>query len=124
MNYPTTDSTTGKQMPNPSFPIEDSYSSNNISFISDGGNEQVRPRGKMKGGFSFSYIALTSTQYKTIRDFYLARKGSYESFQWTHPVLKETYTVRFKMDTFSGKNFTQNIKTPLYSLDIKLEEVL
>lgn len=123
-NYPTTDSTTGKPLPNPSMPIDYGNKSNNISFSSDSGTSQVRPRGKMKRTFSFSYVALILTEWKTIRDFYIARNGTAQSFYWTDPVEKVTYTVRFSSEELIGKNFGHNVKTPLYSCDIKLEEVL
>jgi len=122
--YPTTDTTTGKPMPNCSLPISYGIKSNNISFMSDSGIEEVRPKGRLKQTFDFSYKALTDTQYKTLKDFYIARKGSYSAFKWTDPVSKEEFTVRFKMEAFAAKSFAHNFKTPLYSLDVQLEEVL
>lgn len=121
--YPTTDSTTGKVLPNPSRPITYGVKTNSIIFEADNGYGKRRPRGKAKNTFEFTYLVLNSTQYKTIRDFYIARKGPVESFYWTDPVTKTEYYVRFNMDTFVGEYKYHNTKTPLYEVAIKLEEV-
>lgn len=121
--YPTVDSS-GKPMPKPSRPIDYGNKANTISFTSDSGATQARPRGKMKATFGFSYAALNLTQMRTLRTFFLARKGNVESFLWTDPVEKIQYTVKFAMDTFQANNFAYTVKGPLYSLEIKLEESL
>jgi len=121
--YPTVGSD-GKRIPNPSMPIDYGIKSNNITFTSDSGITDIRPRGRLKNTFSFSYVALNAIQYKAIRDFYIARKGTHESFYWVDPVDKTQYVVRFSNEEFIGKNFGHNTATPLYSVEIKLEEVL
>lgn len=123
-NYPVVDATTGKRLPNPSMPLDHSVKGNNITFTSDSGMVQIRPRGRMKNTFSFKYIALNKDQWKTIKDFFISRRGGYESFKWTDPTDHVEYTVRFSNEELVGNLFGHTGKTPLYSCEIKLEEVL
>lgn len=42
--------------------------------------------------------ALKSTELASISNFFIARKGAYESFSWVNPEDSVTYTVRFEED--------------------------
>lgn len=115
-HYPTT-------IPNPSLPINIGIRIPTVEFKADSGVVQRRKTGSSKLTFDFNYIALTAAAYKTLFDFYIARSGKVESFLWTAPDTKITYTVRFAMDAFAGVYKYHNIKGPLYELSIKLEQV-
>jgi len=123
--FPTVDSTTGKYLPNPSRPITYGVKSNNTAISFDSGHEQRRQRGLPKRTFEFKYNALSLTEYKTIRDFYINTTacGVY-SFTWTDPIEKTTYNVKFNMDIFQGDYIAHSTKGPYYTLAIKLEQVL
>lgn len=124
-NYPTVDSTTGKYLPNPSRPISYGIRPNVITQTFDSGHEQRRVRGVHKKIFEFKYNCLKLTEYKTIRDFYINTTacGVY-SFNWTDPVEKITYNVKFSMDAFQGDYIAHSVNGPYYTLSVKLEQVL
>lgn len=55
-----------------------------------------------------------------IYDFYKARKGSYETFNWEHPRTGETIEVRFVEDELSMEALARKI----YQFGLPIEEVL
>jgi hypothetical protein len=51
--------------------------------------------------FTFKYRNLTSAEKDIIRDFFIARNGSYESFTFVNPVDSLSHTVRFLDNTLN-----------------------
>lgn len=56
---------------------------------------------------------LTEAEVNAIKDFYVARKGSFEAFYWVNPEDNVTYTVRFSEDLINITYFHYQ----LYELD-------
>lgn len=125
--YPTTYVNAQGQtvrLPSPSRPLAFGTRTNTIKQVFDSGHEQRRKKGADKDTFDFTYLYLEKEAALALRTFYLARNGDVEAFQWTDPVLKTEYTVRFDMDTFVMENVTHNDKGPLFKVSIKLVEDL
>lgn len=120
--FPTVDYAS-KRIPNPSMPLNEGIKTNTVMFSSDSGREQRRKKGASLRTWELSYIALTDAAYRTIRDFYIANTDV-NSFSWTHPISKITFTVRFDTSNFQGENIAHNIKTPIWKLSLKLIQVL
>lgn len=67
--------------------------------------------------FVLQYEALSEEDAEDVLDFFLARKGSFGNFYWTHKEVQ--YTVTFKEDIMSLARFAYQ----LYSLGIiRLQE--
>ncbi|MCK9555018.1 DUF2460 domain-containing protein [bacterium] len=58
----------------------------------------------------------TTEELTTIRSFYVARKGSYESFTWVNPNDSVEYAVRFDSDSFVFVNKASGIYDCSFSL--------
>ncbi|MBU1077087.1 MAG: DUF2460 domain-containing protein [Spirochaetes bacterium] len=70
----------------------------------ESGKEQRRAKwGSSKTMFTLVFNALTKANAETLRDFHIARQGSFESFSYVNPMETgtPTYTVRFLDDGFS-----------------------
>jgi hypothetical protein len=76
------------------------------SIISLGGRKEQRIAhdSTVRYKFELSFSAIDPTDKNTIRDFFIARKGSFESFDWT-----TVYTVRFDMDLVNLDYFTYHL---------------
>ncbi len=61
----------------------------------------------------------TQTEMEAVRDFYIAKKGSYESFTWDNPNDGQTYTVRFVEDSFRIKR----VHYQIYDFEFAFVEV-
>lgn len=48
---------------------------------------------------------LKATELASISDFFIARKGAYESFSWVNPEDSVTYTVKFEEDLINISYF-------------------
>jgi phage-related protein len=53
-------------------------------------------------------------------DFYVDRKGTFESFEWTSPIDGETYNVRFMQDNLERSVLWK----VLYNFGLDLIEVI
>jgi hypothetical protein len=121
--YPTFDST-GKEIPRPSMPLKETPKPNSIIFVADSGHEERRKKGDTLFMWDIDYPVLTTAMYNTIRDFYITNTDVV-SFNWTHPVSKTVYLVRFESQTpFAASQFSHNTKTCLWSLQFRLTQVL
>jgi uncharacterized protein (TIGR02217 family) len=52
--------------------------------------------------FALTFRNYSATDFATIRDFFLAKKGALTSFTWTNPNDSVDYTVRFKEDSWKS----------------------
>lgn len=67
----------------------------------ENGIEQRRPRRASPiYEFTLMYRNRTETDMQTILDLFNSKSGAYASFTWEHPRTAETWTVRFKEDSF------------------------
>lgn len=55
--------------------------------------------------FRLQWNSLSPTDKGTILDFFVARKGAFESFTWTNTILGVSYKVRFKEDSANFEYF-------------------
>ena len=81
------------------------------TLISKGESGRERRRSKASTArrtFKLAFKILTNTEIDAILAFYIARKGSYESFTWTHPRTAEVVNVRFLKDGLTRDWFTAN----------------
>lgn len=86
----------------------------------ENGAEQRRPKwGQGKVTFSLMYNAITDAEFTTLWDFYVARKGSNESFTFTDPLTSTNYTMRFSDDNMSADEFAYKVlKTGLNLIQV------
>ena len=52
--------------------------------------------------FTLTFRNYSATDFATIRDFFLSKKGALTSFTWTNPNDSADYTVRFKEDSWKA----------------------
>lgn len=123
-NFPTTylDGSVTRHLPNPSRPLTENTKYNIITFEADSGHQQRREKAPPKKTWDLNYLVLTKLQADAIESFFNQQKGPLSAFYWTHPVDKVTYYVRFANDTLTKKNIGHNLRGPLYSLELKLEQ--
>lgn len=112
----------GKHLTLPTRPIGYGVKTNTLVFTSDSGHEQRRQKGMPKKTFDLSYPILSLEEYKTIRDFFL-QVLNVTAFNWTDPIEKITYLVRFDMETFLGQQKYHGPKGAHYELQLKLLQV-
>lgn len=91
----------------------------------ESGKEQRRSKGQPRRIFrlQFEEVTMTSSGAQDIWDFYVARKGRYESFLWDYEKADgttEEVEVRFDIDTFERDTFM----TILYEFGLPLIEVI
>ncbi len=70
--------------------------------------------------FRLVFTNRSKTDYETARDFFLARKGAYEAFDWTNPNDSVSYSVRFDGDSFKFINKAYNV----YAFECTFIEVM
>lgn len=77
-----------------------------IITYGDQSEQRISNTDSVRYKFTLKYKLLSDTDHQTIRDFFIARKGSFESFTWTDPNPPNTvYTVRFDTDNQTFENF-------------------
>lgn len=83
----------------------------------ENGNEQRRnKRVNVIRKWHLVYRNREKTDYETLRDFFILKKGAYTSFTWINPNDNTEYTVRFAEDSLVMHN-----DTPLrYSFEFDL----
>jgi hypothetical protein len=59
----------------------------------------------VRWSFKLRWKILVKADADAIRDFFIARKGAFESFDWLNPEDGITYKVRFFMDLINFDNF-------------------
>lgn len=123
LTYPETYIENGqtKRMPNPSRPIDYDYVTNNLEVAFESGHEQRRQKGLPKLKVDFSYKALTQAQADTLVNFFVVScAGSVRPFEWTDPVSRKTYWMRFDMKQLKKEYIGHNVKGPIYSMNITM----
>lgn len=92
----------------PWFPVR--FKENQIkTLISNYGNGVEQRRNKVSGAgriISFPLKYLSSSDLSTLYNFYVARLGATQSFNFTYK--STTYTVRFKQDGLSWEWFSES----------------
>jgi hypothetical protein len=105
----------------PDFVFEETIEHHTLLSEFENGSEQRRNKWSQdKRKFSCVFKNRTKSEFETVRDFIIARKGAYESFTFTNPNDSTSYTVRLDGDTFAAQNKAFN----LYDFDLKFIEVL
>jgi hypothetical protein len=103
-NYPTS--------PKPSYSVVKDINYKTLISNFENGAEQRRNKWSQgKLSFSLVYKILTAAQMTILWDFYIARKGSFESFTYTDVISATAYTVRFSEDSLSFEEFSNCLKT-------------
>lgn len=59
--------------------------------------------------FKIRYKQLSSSDMTTLKDFFIARKGAFEAFNWTDPEDSTVYLVRFEKDMLNLELFIYNL---------------
>lgn len=89
---------------NPDFTYEEEIEYKTLVTKFENGVEQRRSKwANPLRRFRFVYKSRSQTDFETVRDFYNARLGQYESFTWTNPNDSTSYTIRFEADTLRFK---------------------
>lgn len=105
----------------PDYVFEEKPSYNTLVTKFENGFEQRRPkRASAITEYVLEYRNRTTSERDTILNLFNARKGSYSSFTWTHPITSETKTVRFKEDSLSVINKAYGV----HDISFTLIEVL
>jgi len=92
------------------------------TLVSSFENGYEQRRNKWASGlkaFILDYRFRTKTEFETIRDLFISKKGSYDTLTWTNPNDSVEYTVRFDADSISFKNKAFE----LYDFSFKLLQV-
>jgi uncharacterized protein (TIGR02217 family) len=76
-----------------------------ISNFENGAEQRRNKWSQGKRQFTLTYKTLTLTEVTVIWDFFVARKGSFESFDYVDPTTSTTYVVRFMEDKFTFEEF-------------------
>lgn len=97
--------------------IQESF--NVLTSTFENGKTQKRLKCRKPTIWTLSFRT-TYAEMMEIKAFFVARKGSYESFSWADPYSGETKTVRFKEDKFEAESQWQRNG----SFEVVLEEVL
>lgn len=101
----------------PDYVFEESIKHNVLVTSSESNVEQRRIKSQNpRYTFRLSFINRSQTDYETAKAFVKARKGSYESFDFTHPTDGLTYPVRFVDNTFKS----DMIKYRLYNFEFSV----
>ena len=103
----------------PDYVINESPEFDTLTSEKDIGIEQRRPRREVSlRKWSLQFKNRTLAEYTTIKNFYTARLGSFEAFEWENPLDSTRYIVRFEDDslTFKCKNFG------VFDISIKFKE--
>lgn len=114
--------TAGTPIPNPSRPLTQGVKTSTIIFAADSGHEQRRTKAQPKATFDLQWLALSHDQFLTLKQFFM-EVLNVTPFYWLHPLEKESYLVRFDMDTFSGTNKIHGPKGAFFETSAKLVQV-
>ncbi|MFV3127115.1 DUF2460 domain-containing protein [Niveispirillum sp. KHB5.9] len=72
--------------------------------------------------FEIEYDALTLGEYTALQQFFMDRRGMYESFVFRDTHTNQTYNVVFSDDQLARENASPNVRG-LYQITIELESV-
>ena len=84
------------------------------------GKERRRNLWGPKKAFYLKFEALSLGDARSIMDFFVARRGNYESFTWINPLDNVSYTVRFSEASLKR----EEIANEIFNIEFSLEEVL
>jgi uncharacterized protein (TIGR02217 family) len=91
-----------------------------VSTFENGVEQRRAKRANSIREFKLQYFTRSVTDFTTVRDFFLSKKGALTSFTWTNPNDSVDYTVRYKEDSlrFVLKSYG------IYDFDFTLIQVL
>lgn len=118
-------STMADHLPDSGFQVERAY--NTITFESEAGYEKRRLRSRRaKRSYQLSYTNLNGLEKSAIENFYNARSGEFEAFNFDLSHVNETGTITVRFDgnlqvqhVLSGGS---NILLNFYTVSFKLKE--
>jgi len=87
--------------------------------MEDGG-EQRNSYGTARRVFTLNYDRVTTAVKDSIVDFYDARYGRYETFDWVNPNDDVTYTVRFVPESLE----TEETDYQMFTVKLQLLQVI
>ena len=105
---------------NPSYVYEEEIEYITKATMMENGSEVRLSYGTPIRKFTLDYNKITKAIYDSIVDFFTARLGRYETFDWENPNDSVTYTVRFIDDTLE----TEEIAYEVYNVKLSLSEVI
>ena len=83
------------------FPYKEITEFNILETEMESGVVQKRKKwSRSKKKFQIKFNVNTKTEILAIRDYFVARDGSYDTFTFTEPLSSTAYTVRFVEDSF------------------------
>ena len=84
-----------------SYEVETNYAVVNTRDFRNSPQSFRDTRGSKQKTFKVTFKTNTREEILAIRDYFIARQGSFESFPFTDPLEGITYTVRFQEDSFT-----------------------
>ena len=99
--------------------VRESIEFNTLITQFESGREQRRSKGEPRRRWKLQFRKDQDVANE-IWDFYLARRGSYEAFEWRNPLDNQTYTVRFAHDNLDRTVMWKMV----YQFGIELVEVI
>lgn len=101
--------------------------SHSVEFGNEGkewpnGRQTVKRRWTTSlNAWEIEYDGITGAEYASLKAFFVARSGTFESFTFDDPHTLTTYTVRFVDQALMRQNITPNVRA--YRVRVKLREV-
>jgi len=99
--------------------VKEGIQFNNLITEFESGKEQRRVKGAPRRTWKLRFKK-DQVDADEIWDFYVARKGTFEPFEWTSPIDGKTYTVRFAQDNLQRSVLWK----VLYDFGLDLIEVI
>lgn len=99
--------------------IEETTENPAIRSEMENGIVLTRPRyTRMRRTWILTWANLIGSDYRTLRNFYVAKKGGSLSFTWPNPIETEYFTVRF-----NGEITGKYTASDCWNVTLKIEEV-
>lgn len=113
-----------KRLRNPDMPIKYGVSTNSLVIVFESGHEQRRKKGIPKKTFDLTFSNLDLEAATCLEDFFYLMGGPVAPFTWTDPSTNKVYNVRFDGDSFTKEYVTHTRLGPLFTVTIKLVQVI
>jgi len=106
-------------VPKPDYPLLEGYKYDVLTTNIPGKEVTRKRHSTERKTWRLTYSAIHDGDAKYIWDFYVARKGKYESFTFVHPETAGSFTARFDDDTLKRVEIGLN----LFDIEVNLVEV-
>ena len=100
--------------------VETNYDILSSTEFTNGVTQKRNKRTTSQKIFTITFLNNTKTEIVAIRDYFVAREGSLNTFKFTEPLESIEYTVRFAEDSF----IIERQEIGIYNAKIKLVEEL